>query len=116
MLLQSTCSFSVDFDGEDNRVHPVILYPPQPAGSTLVFKLKVTSSMLIRKSKHPAVRAKLWGNALGRYLFGIIMHRSFDIYYSAIYWPAENAWLNTEFLLAMLSALKDGVLAADLFW
>ncbi|WP_277297321.1 hypothetical protein [Succinatimonas hippei] len=63
----------------------MILYLPQPAGSTLVFKLKGTSSMLIRKRKYPAVKAKLWGNALGRYLFCIIMHRSSNIYYSAIY-------------------------------
>ncbi|WP_286035906.1 IS200/IS605 family transposase, partial [Succinatimonas hippei] len=54
----------IEFDGEDDRVHPVILYPPQLAGSPLVFKLKVTSSMLIRKRKYPAVRAKLWGKAL----------------------------------------------------
>ncbi|WP_353477683.1 transposase [Succinatimonas hippei] len=49
----------IEFDGADDRVHPVILYPPQPVGSTLVFKLKGTSSMLIRKRKYPAVRAKL---------------------------------------------------------
>nr|WP_283163137.1 transposase [Succinatimonas hippei] len=49
----------------------VILYLPQPAGSTLVFKLKGTSSMLIRKRKYPAVKAKLWGTALGRYLFAL---------------------------------------------
>ncbi|MCL1602523.1 hypothetical protein M3084_01495, partial [Succinatimonas hippei] len=67
------------------HIHPVILYPPQPAGSTLVFKLKVTSSMLIHKRKYPAVRIKLWDNALGYYLFCIIMHRSSDIYYSAIF-------------------------------
>ncbi|WP_423836377.1 transposase [Succinatimonas hippei] len=85
MLLQSTHSFSVDFDDEDDRVHPVILYPPQPDGSTLVFKLKGTSSMLIRKRNYPAVRAKLWGNALGRCIFCIIMHRSFDICYPPIY-------------------------------
>ncbi|MCL1603744.1 hypothetical protein M3084_07770 [Succinatimonas hippei] len=50
-----------------------------------MFKLKGTSSMLIRKRKYPAVRAKLWGNALGRCLFCIIMHKSSDIYYSATY-------------------------------
>ncbi|WP_277296356.1 transposase [Succinatimonas hippei] len=75
----------IEFDGEDDHVHPVILYSPQPAGSTLVFKLKGTSSMVIRKRKYPAVRAKLWGNALGRCLFCIIMHKSSDIYYSATY-------------------------------
>ncbi|WP_428985224.1 transposase [Succinatimonas hippei] len=75
----------IEFDGEDDRVHPVILYPPQPAGSPLVFKLKGTSSMLIRKRKYPAVRTKLWGNALGRCLFCIILHRCSDIYYPSIY-------------------------------
>ncbi|WP_277297012.1 transposase [Succinatimonas hippei] len=75
----------IDFDGEDDRVYPVILYPPQLVGSPLVFKLKGTSSMLIRKRKYPAVRAKLWGNALVRCLFCIIMHRSSHIYYPSIY-------------------------------
>ncbi|WP_281758487.1 hypothetical protein [Succinatimonas hippei] len=60
MLLQSTHSFSVDFDDEDDRVHPVILYPPQPAGSTLVFKLKGTSSITIPKRKYLTVKAKLF--------------------------------------------------------
>ncbi|MCL1603345.1 transposase [Succinatimonas hippei] len=36
-----------------------------------MFKLKGTSSMLIRKRKYPAVKAKLWGTALGRYLFAL---------------------------------------------
>ena len=49
----------IEFDGEDDCVHPVILYPPQPASSTLVFKLKVTSSIIIRKRKYPTVRTKL---------------------------------------------------------
>ncbi|WP_423836386.1 IS200/IS605 family transposase [Succinatimonas hippei] len=42
----------------------LILYPPQLSISELVFRLKGTSSMLIRKRKYPTVRAKLWGNAL----------------------------------------------------
>ncbi|EFY06291.1 hypothetical protein HMPREF9444_01958 [Succinatimonas hippei YIT 12066] len=41
--------------------------------------------MLIRKRKHPAVRAKLRGNALGRCLFCFILHRCSDIYYPSIY-------------------------------
>ena len=54
----------IEFDGEEDHVHLLILYPPQLSISELVFRLKGTSSMLIRKRKYPTVRAKLWGNAL----------------------------------------------------
>ena len=75
----------IEFDGEEDHVHLLILYPPQLSISELVFRLKGTSSMLIRKRKYPAVRTKLWGNALGRCLFCIILHRCSDIYYPSIY-------------------------------
>ena len=54
----------IEFDGEEAHVHLLILDLPQLSISELVFRLKRTSSMLIRKRKYPTVRAKLWGNAL----------------------------------------------------
>ena len=54
----------IDFDGEEAHVHLLILDLPQLSILELVFRLKGTSSMLIRKRKYPAVRIKLWGKAL----------------------------------------------------
>ncbi|WP_286035802.1 IS200/IS605 family transposase [Succinatimonas hippei] len=54
----------IEFEGEEEHVHLLILYPHQLSISELVFRLKGTSSMLIRKRKYPAVRTKLWGKAL----------------------------------------------------
>ena len=75
----------IEFNGEETHVHLLILNLPKLSILELVFILEGTSSMSIRKRKYPAVRAKLWGNALGRCLFCIIMHKSSDIYYSATY-------------------------------
>ncbi|WP_428985207.1 IS200/IS605 family transposase [Succinatimonas hippei] len=52
----------IEFNGEEAHVHLLILNLPKLSGSKLIFKLKGTSSMLIRKRKYPAVRAKLWDN------------------------------------------------------
>ena len=60
-------------------MHLLVSNLPQLSILEPVFRLEGTSSMLIRKRKYPAVRAKLWGNALGRCLFCIIMHKSSDI-------------------------------------
>ena len=54
----------IDFDGEEAHVHLLILDLPQLSILELVFRLKGTSSMLIRKRKYPAVRTKLWGKDL----------------------------------------------------
>ncbi|EFY07448.1 hypothetical protein HMPREF9444_00697 [Succinatimonas hippei YIT 12066] len=51
----------------------------------------------------------------GHYLFCFRMQRYSDIYYQTIYFPAETSGLKNEIFLAMISALKYGVLAADLF-
>ncbi|WP_277296624.1 hypothetical protein [Succinatimonas hippei] len=76
----------IEFKGNKNTcIFQLVLDLPQLSILELVFRLKVTSSIIIRKRKYPAVRAKLWGNALGRCLFCIIMHKSSDIYYSATY-------------------------------
>ncbi|WP_187363669.1 transposase, partial [Succinatimonas hippei] len=44
------------------HVHLLILYPPQLSISELVFRLNGTTSIIIRKRKYPAVRAKLLDN------------------------------------------------------
>ena len=54
----------IEFEGKEDHVHLLILDLPQLSISELVFRLKGTSSMLIRKRKYPAVRTKLWGKAL----------------------------------------------------
>ncbi|WP_428985233.1 transposase, partial [Succinatimonas hippei] len=58
----------MEFNGEEAHVHLLILNLPKLSGSKLVFRLNGTTSIIIRKRKYPAVRAKLRGNALGRCL------------------------------------------------
>ena len=53
----------VEFDGEQDHVHLLIIYPPKIAITTLVNRLKGTSSYLIRKIKYPTIATKLWGDA-----------------------------------------------------
>ena len=43
----------IDFDGEEVHVHLLILYPPKLSIAALVFKLKGTSSVIIRNRKLP---------------------------------------------------------------
>ena len=55
----------IEFKGNKNTcIFQLVLDLPQLSISELVFRLKGTSSMLIRKRKYPAVRTKLWGKAL----------------------------------------------------
>ncbi|WP_286036272.1 IS200/IS605 family transposase [Succinatimonas hippei] len=54
----------IDFDGEEAHVHLLILNLPKLSVSELVFRLKGTSSMSIRKRKYLTIRTKLWGKAL----------------------------------------------------
>ena len=54
----------IEFDGEEAHVHLLILDLPQLSILELVFRLKGTSYIIIRKRKYPAVRTKLWGKAL----------------------------------------------------
>jgi putative transposase len=54
----------VEFDGEPDHVHLLINYPPKISVSSLVNSLKGVSSRLIRRRNYPAIRSKLWGNAL----------------------------------------------------
>ena len=54
----------VEFDGEDDHLHLLVNYHPKVAVSNLVNSLKGVSSRMIRQKKHPAIRKKLWGEAL----------------------------------------------------
>uniref|UniRef100_UPI00255CF4C5 IS200/IS605 family transposase n=1 Tax=Succinatimonas hippei TaxID=626938 RepID=UPI00255CF4C5 len=54
----------IDFDGEEAHVHLLILYPPKLSIAALVFKLKGTSSVIIRNRNDPSVKSQLWGKAL----------------------------------------------------
>ena len=54
----------IEFDGEDDHVHLLILYPPKLSIAELVFKLKGTSSVIIRNRNYPSVKSQLWGKAL----------------------------------------------------
>ncbi|WP_423836374.1 transposase [Succinatimonas hippei] len=52
----------IEFKGNKNTcIFQLVLDLPQLSISELVFRLKGTSSIIIRKRKYPAVRAKLWG-------------------------------------------------------
>ena len=53
----------VEFDGESDHVHLLVIYPPKVAISSLVNSLKGASSRILR-TKHPEIKSKLWGNAL----------------------------------------------------
>jgi putative transposase len=54
----------VEFEGEDDHVHLLVVYPPKVAVSSLVNSLKGVSSRLIRKKNYPELREKLFGNSL----------------------------------------------------
>lgn len=45
----------VEFDGEDDHVHLLVVYPPKVAISSLVNSLKGVSSRLIRKKGYPSI-------------------------------------------------------------
>ena len=54
----------IEFDGEEVHVHLLILYPPKLSIADFVFKLKGTSSVIIRNRNYPSVKSQLWGKAL----------------------------------------------------
>ncbi|WP_434739042.1 IS200/IS605 family transposase [Succinatimonas hippei] len=54
----------IEFDGEEDYVHLLILYSPKLSIAALVFKLKGTSSVIICNRNYPSVKSQLWGNAL----------------------------------------------------
>lgn len=54
----------VEFDGEGNHVHLLVIYPPKVAISSLVNSLKGVSSRLLRKKEYPSIKKQLWADAL----------------------------------------------------
>ena len=54
----------IEFDGEDDQVHLLVVYPPKVAISSLVNSLKGVSSRLIRRKGYPPIQKKLWGGPL----------------------------------------------------
>ena len=54
----------IEFDGGDDHVHLLVVYPPKVAISSLVNSLKGVSSRLIRKKGYPSIQKKLWGGSL----------------------------------------------------
>ena len=55
----------MEFDGECDHVHLLVVYPPRVAISSLVNSLKGVSSRLIRKKKqYPSISKQLRGGAL----------------------------------------------------
>lgn len=54
----------VEFDGECDHVHLLVVHPPRVAISSLVNSLKGVSSRLIRKKQYPSISKQLRGGAL----------------------------------------------------
>lgn len=54
----------VEFDGESDHVHLLVVYPPKVAISSLVDSLKGVSSRLLHKKEYPSIMQQLWGDAL----------------------------------------------------
>ena len=53
-----------EFNGEEDYVHLLVIYPPKVAVSSLVNSLKGVSSRLIRKKGYPSIQKKLWAGSL----------------------------------------------------
>ena len=53
-----------EFNGEEDYVHLLVIYPPKVAVSSLVNSLKGVSSRLIRKKGYPSIQKKLWVGSL----------------------------------------------------
>lgn len=51
-----------EFDGEDNHVHLLILYPPKWSIASIVNNLKGRSSRLIRRDM-PDIKKRYWGKS-----------------------------------------------------
>ena len=54
----------IEFDGEEDYVHLLVVYPPKVAISSLVNSLKGVSGRLIRRKGYPPIQKKLWGGPL----------------------------------------------------
>ena len=54
----------IAFDGEEDHVHLLVLYPPLLAIAELVFRLKGVSSRIIRSRQYPSQGLFVQGNTL----------------------------------------------------
>ena len=54
----------IEFDGEEDHVHLLVVSPPKVAISSLVNSLKGVSGRLIRRKGYPPIQKKLWGGPL----------------------------------------------------
>ena len=54
----------IEFDGEEDHVHLLVVYPPKVAISSLVNSLKGVSGRLIRRKGYSPIQKKLWGGPL----------------------------------------------------
>ena len=54
----------LEFGGEDDHVHLMLIFPPKIALSNLVGKLKGKSSYMLRKNHWEQLKKKLWGDHL----------------------------------------------------
>ena len=54
----------IEFDGEDDHVHLLVVYPQKVAISSLVTSLKGVSSRVMRKKGDPSIQRRLWGGSL----------------------------------------------------
>ena len=54
----------IEFDGEEDHVHLLVVYPPKAAISSLVNSLKGVSGRLIRRKGYSPIQKKLWGGPL----------------------------------------------------
>lgn len=68
VIFETVCcqleAYLIEFDGEEDHVHLLVLYPPKLAIAELVFNLKGVSSRIIRSGQYPSITKALWGKAL----------------------------------------------------
>lgn len=68
VIFETVCcqleAYLIEFDGEEEHVHLLVLYPPKLAIAELVFRLKGVSSRIIRSGQYPSITKALWGKAL----------------------------------------------------
>lgn len=68
VIFETVCcqleAYLIEFDGEEDHVHLLVLYPPKLAIAELVFRLKGVSSRIIRSGQYPSITKALWGKAL----------------------------------------------------
>ena len=54
----------LEFDGEDDHVHLLIISPPKYSISKIVNSLKGVSARYLRQENYPEIQKKLWGTQL----------------------------------------------------